>query len=198
MKKTLTTKQLVFLGIMCALLIIMAFTPLGYLNVGLLAITLNIIPVAIAIVTCGTTGGIITGSLFGITSCLQCVGIGGTSAMGVALFGINPLLTIIHRFGSRFLTGLVVSIIYKYTKKFGNRAYFITGFSSAFFNTLFFMTTLILFFYNTEYLQNLIGGKNILVFACVFVGINAVFEMIASCFITGGVCSALKKGHLID
>ncbi len=199
MNKSLSTKKLVLLGMMSALLILMAFTPLGYLNIGLLAITLNIIPVAISIVATGTAGGLVTGGLFGLTSCLQCIGIGGTSAMGAALFAINPWLTVLHRFGSRLLTGLVVSLIYKLLKnKTGNVSYFIIGFCSAFFNTVFFMTTLILFFYNTEYVQNLMGGKNVILFVCSFVGINAVFEMIASCLVTGGVCSALKKGNLID
>ena len=199
MNKSISTKKLVLLGMMSGLLILMAFTPLGYLNIGLLAITLNIIPVAISIVAAGYAGGLVTGGLFGITSCLQCIGIGGTSAMGAALFAINPWLTFLHRFGSRLLTGLVVSLIYKLIKnKTGNASYFITGFCSAFFNTLFFMSTLILFFYNSDYVQGLMGGKNVILFVCSFVGINAVFEMIASCLVTGGVCSALKKGSLID
>ena len=59
------------------------------------------------------------------------------------------------------------------------------------------MTALVLLFGNTEYMQGLIGGKNIIVFICSFVGINAVFEMIASTVITGLVGFALYKAKLI-
>jgi len=43
----------------------------------------------------------------------------------------------------------------------------------------------------------LIGGRNILVFICAFVGINAVVEMLAATLVVGAVCSALEKTKLI-
>ena len=45
------TSQLVILGLMTAILLLMAYTPLGYLNIGPLAITFNVIPIAIAAIT---------------------------------------------------------------------------------------------------------------------------------------------------
>ena len=92
MKSTLKTKQLVILGLLTAILLIMAYTPLGYLNVGILAITFNVIPVALAAIVLGPAGGAVAGAVFGLTSFLQCIGVGGTSAMGVILFDINPVL----------------------------------------------------------------------------------------------------------
>ena len=59
------------------------------------------------------------------------------------------------------------------------------------------MSSLILLFGNTEYVQGLIGGQNIFIFVCTFVGINAVAEFIASTVITGAVGSALVKAKLI-
>lgn len=47
-KKRLTTKQMTVLGLMIAVLVLMSYTPLGYLNIGPLAISFNMIPVAIA------------------------------------------------------------------------------------------------------------------------------------------------------
>ena len=76
-------------------------------------------------------------------------------------------------------------------------ASFVTGFFAAFLNTLFFMTALILLFGNTEYVQGLIGGKNIIIFVCTFVGINAVCERISSTLLTGIIVMALKKARLI-
>ena len=48
MKTKLTTTQITMLGLMVAVLLLMAYTPLGYLQVGPLAITFNMIPVAIS------------------------------------------------------------------------------------------------------------------------------------------------------
>ena len=59
------------------------------------------------------------------------------------------------------------------------------------------MSALVLLFGNTEYVQGLMDGKNVLLFICSFVGINAVFEMIVSTVLTGGVGTALLKAGLI-
>ncbi|MCD8103717.1 MAG: ECF transporter S component [Lachnospiraceae bacterium] len=197
--RSFNTTQLVILGLMTAILLLMAYTPLGYLNIGPLAITFNVIPVAIAAITLGPVGGAVTGSVFGLTSFLQCIGVGGTSAMGAILFGINPFLAFLQRFVPRFLDGLLLGYIFRGVRRLANTsaACFVTGFCSAFLNTLFFMTALVVLFGSTEYMQGLIGGKNILVFICGFVGINAVCEMVSSTLLTGAVGIALYKAHFV-
>lgn len=199
MKKQITTKQLTILGLMVAVLLLMAYTPLGYLNIGPLAITFNMIPVAVCAITSGPVGGAIAGAVFGLTSFLQCIGVGGISAMGAILFDINPFLAFVQRFVPRTLDGLLIGYIFMAIRKWKNvpLACFVTGFCAAFLNTLFFMTALIALFGNTEYVQGLIGGKNIVLFVCSFVGINAVFEMLASTIITGAVGTALYKARLV-
>ena len=197
--KKFNTSQLVILGLMTAVLLLMAYTPLGYLNIGPLAITFNVIPVAISAITLGPVGGAIAGAVFGMTSFLQCIGVGGTSAMGAILFDINPILAFIQRFVPRLLDGLLLGFIFKGVRKVSNvsAACMVTGFCSAFLNTLFFMTALVLLFGNSAYMQELMGGKNIIAFICGFVGINAVFEMIASTIITGAVGMALYKARFV-
>lgn len=197
--KKLNTSQLVILGLMTAVLLLMAYTPLGYLNIGPLAITFNVIPVAISAITLGPVGGAIAGAVFGMTSFLQCIGVGGTSAMGAILFDINPILAFIQRFVPRLLDGLLLGFIFKGVRKVSNvsAACMVTGFCAAFFNTLFFMAALVLLFGNSAYMQELMGGKNIIAFICGFVGINAVFEMIASTIITGAVGMALYKARFV-
>ena len=199
MKTKFSVSQLVILGLMTAILLLMAYTPLGYLNIGPLAITFNVIPVAISAITLGPVGGAIAGAVFGLTSFLQCIGVGGTSAMGVILFGINPVLAFIQRFVPRMLDGFLLGYIFRGARKLTNFsvACLVTGFCSAFLNTLFFMGALILLFGNTEYMQGLIGGKNVILFVCGFVGINAVFEMLSSTIITGAVGLALYKARFV-
>ena len=174
MKSKLTTKQLVLLGLLTAILLLMAYTPLGYLNIGPLAITFNVIPVALAAVALGPMGGAIVGAVFGLTSFLQCIGVGGTSAMGAVLFGINPFLAFIQRFIPRVLDGFLLGYIFRWVQKISNPyvSCFVTGFCSALLNTL--------------------------AFVCTFVGVNAVFEMLSSTILTGAVGTALIKSKLIS
>ncbi|MDY4692134.1 MAG: ECF transporter S component [Blautia sp.] len=198
-KKRFTTTQLTVLGLMAGILLLMAYTPLGYLNIGPLAISFNMIPVAISAVVLGPVGGAVTGAIFGLTSFGQCIGIGGTSAMGAMLFSINPVLAFVQRFVPRLLFGICIGFIYKAVRKKMNVyvSCAVTGFFAAFLNTLFFMAALVGLFGNTEYVQGLIGGRNVILFCCAFVGINAVCEMVSSTVITGAVGAALSKAHLI-
>ncbi len=192
-------KRLVLLALFSAILMVMSYTPLGYLNIGPLAITFNVIPVALAAATLGPSGGAFVGAVFGITSFLQCIGIGGTSAMGVILFDISPLLAFVQRFFPRVLEGLIAGFIFKGMKKFSNNTVScaVTGFATAFLNTALFMTSLVLLFGNTDYIKNMIGGQNIIIFICTFVGINAVFEMIAATLLTGAVGTALYRAKVV-
>ena len=192
-------KRLVLMGLLTAVLLVMSYTPLGYLNIGPLAITLNVIPVAIAAISLGPAAGAVMGAVFGLTSFLQCIGVGGMSAMGAILFEIDPLLAFIQRFVPRVLMGFFAGLIYKALSKTGKPKItcFVTGFSAALLNTVLFMGALVLLFGGTEYVKELMDGKNVIVFICTFVGVNAVLEMIASTVITGAIGTALKKSRLI-
>ena len=198
-KNRTATKRMVTLAMLSAILLVMSFTPLGYLNIGPLAISLNMIPVGIAAVVLGPWGGAFLGAIFGLTSFLQCVGVGGVSQMGVILFGIDPILAFVQRFVPRVLAGLLAGLIHRGVQKTAGHAAadFCTGFFAALLNTVLFMTALVVLFGNTSYLQDLIGGKNILVFVCSFVGINAVVEMIAATLAVGCVGRALHKASLV-
>ena len=195
MKKSFDTRRMVTLAMLSAILLMMSFTPLGYLNIGPLAISLNMIPVGIAAMALGPTGGAFLGAVFGITSFLQCMGIGGTSAMGVILFEISPVLAFIQRFLPRLLAGLLSGFVYLGMKKLTNStvAGFVTGFCAALLNTVLFMLALIVCFGQTDYVQSLMAGRNVIVFICAFVGINALVEMLASTAVVGLVGRVLNQ-----
>lgn len=192
------TRSMVLSAMLSGILLIMSLTPLGYLNIGPLAISLNMIPVAIGAAALGPGGGALLGAVFGITSCLQCVGIGGTSAMGVILFEINPLLTILQRLVTRVLAGWLTGVVYGLLHRLRFQyACYAAGFCAALFNTVFFMGALVLLFGQTEYLQKLMAGANVLTFIISFVGINALVELLAATVTAGAVCKALEKLNLI-
>jgi uncharacterized membrane protein len=194
--KTKTTK-LVLLGLLTAILFVMSYTPLGYLKIFGIEITFNVIPVAIAAIALGTSGGATVGAVFGLTSFLQCIQ--GTSLFGATLLSIDPILTAIVCFLPRILSGLISGAVHKpLSQKLGKKVTcFITGFLSAFLNTLFFMTALIVLFGRTDYIMGMRGDMSLIAFVCAFVGINAVFEMLASTIITGAVGNALYKAKAI-
>lgn len=199
MKTKGSSGQLTLLGLLTAVLLIFAFTPLGYLNIGPLAITFNMIPVAVAAMAMGPKGGAITGGVFGMTSFLQCLGIGGMSAMGVVLFEINPLFAFIQRFFPRLIAGWLVGVLFTAMSRAGVRklGYYAAGFCGAALNTLLFMTALVALYGNTEYLRSLMGGQSVLAFVCGFVGINAVAELLFTTMVAGILGNALDRAHLL-
>ena len=187
------------MALMTAVLLIFACTPIGTIPIGPLSISLNMIPVAICAVAMGPAGGVTAGAIFGLLSFLQCFGIGIPSGMGIILVGINPFLAFIQRFVPRLLDGLLLGYIFRaLSKKNVYAACAVTGFFSAFLNTVFFMGALVLLFGNTEYVQGLIAGRNIIVFICAFVGVNAVVEMVVATLITGAVGSALFRAKVLS
>ncbi len=200
------TKAIVILGLMTAMVMLFSFTPIGTIPIGPLSITLNVIPIAIAAVALGPVGGLVIGSIFGLMSFLQCIQIGIPSAMGAVLVGINPVFAFLQRFVPRALDGFLVGCIHKeLSKKIGgSTSSFVTGFCTALFNTIFFMTSLVLLFGNTDYVKGFYEAKGqeqtfigTIVFICLFVGINAVCEMIVSTIVTGGVGTALYQSHIL-
>jgi hypothetical protein len=118
--------------------------------------------------------------------------------MGAILAGINPVLAFVQRFFPRAIDGFLVGLIYQAVAKLNKQtACFVAGFSAAFLNTVLFMGSLVLLFGNTEYVQGLMAGRNVIAFIVVFVGINAVVEMVASTVVTGLVGVALIAAKLI-
>ena len=199
MKSGLKPRELTLLGLLTAILLVMSFTPLGYLYIGPLAITLNMIPVAVAAAALGPVGGAVTGGVFGLTSFLQAMGVGGGGGLGAILMQISPARTAVQCFVPRLLTGVLTGLIYRLMKKtpLEKGAGFVTGGCAAVSNTALFMSSLVLLFGQTEYLQGLIAGRNVLVFICAFVGVNAVFEALASTLATGLVVRALERARMI-
>ena len=76
MEKRATSKtlQMVQLAILLAILLVMAFTPLGYMKIGPLSVSFLTLPVAIGAVILGPRAALILGAAFGLTSFYQCLG----------------------------------------------------------------------------------------------------------------------------
>ena len=184
-------------GMLIALELIMAFTPVGYLKIGLLSITFMTVPVIIGAVTSGLAVGTVLGAVFGITSFVQCFGM---DAFGTALFQLNPIGTFIMCVCTRTLMGFLCALIFKAlskTKLPQGLQFGISAFSAPFLNTVFFVACLLAFFWRTDYIQGLAAGSGIFAFLIALVGINGIVEWIV-CTVLGTaiaipVTKAIKK-----
>lgn len=86
------TVRLSRLALFSALILLLNYTPLGYIRVFALEITLIIIPVTLGAMLLGPADGAILGGVFGLTSFATCF---GSSQFGVTLLAINPIGTFI-------------------------------------------------------------------------------------------------------
>ncbi len=196
------TTNMVIIAVLAAILVIMAVTPLGYLYIGPLAITFNMIPVAIGAIIMGPAGGAVLGAVFGLTSFLQAAGIMGASPLGALLFAQNPFYTVIVCIGARVLDGFIIGLVTKGLNKAIKPKlpnYAITGFLSAALNTVFFMTLLVVL-YGPFLKANgyWTAGKNVIVFIAGFVGVNALVEAGVATVLTAAIGYALYKARLVN
>lgn len=189
------TTYMVELAVLIAIILLMAFTPIGYIKTLGLEISLIVIPVAVGAVTLGPVAGLVLGTAFGVTSFIQCFGL---SPFGAVLLGINPFLTFLVCVPTRALMGWLTGVIYQALKKGTVTKKFACSLSCLccpLLNTLFFMGLLCICFYNTEYIQGIVSAlsaTNVFAFVFLFVGVNGLVEAI-SCFLVG---SAVSKALL--
>lgn len=183
------TSRMVQLALFTAIIILLAFTPLGYIKTLGVEITLIVIPVTVGAIVLGPKAGAILGAIFGITSFLQCFGL---SAFGTMLFEISPLGTFVICMVPRILMGWLTGLIFLRLRKISrNLSFALSNLIGPLLNTVFFMIVLLLLFYNTEYIQGIaqtLGAKNIVAFVALFVGLNGLIEMGVS-FIVGTAVS---------
>lgn len=185
------TKTLVLYGLLTAIIVLMAFTPIGYLKTLGLEITFLTIPVIVGAIVLGPAGGAFLGGVFGITSFIQCFGM---STFGAELLTINPILAFIVCFVPRTLMGLCCGLIFNLFKNKNKILPYLTAsVSGAVLNTVFFMSALMLLFGRTEYIQNMQGGKNVLSFVVLFVGVNGLIEAIVAAVAGTAVSRAVYK-----
>lgn len=197
MKTTKATRKaktlfLVQNAVLAAIVVLMAFTPIGYLRLGAVETTFIMIPVAVGAIALGEKSGAFLGLVFGVSSFIQCFGM---SPFGAALLQINPIFTFIMCLVPRILMGYLCGIIYKALCKVKKGvAIVIASFCAPVINTALFMESLILFFGKSDYIMGMRAGtENIWAFMVAFVGINGVMEIVTTTLIAPPVALAVQK-----
>lgn len=191
------TLHLTQLALLTAILLLMAFTPLGYLKILTLSITFLTIPVVIGATALGTTDGAILGLVFGITSYAQCFGM---DPFGTTLCGINPfytaLMCIIPRVMIGPVSGWLLQLLNRVMKTehhhVGKRMvkYMICCLAGALTNTVLFVGLFVGLFINTEFFWTL--GGSVLEVVGVLVTVNAVVEALVCTFVGGVIAERLN------
>lgn len=187
------TVMLVQNAILSAIIILLAFTPLGYLKIGIVEITFLMIPVVVGAIVNGPVSGAILGGVFGATSFLQCFGI---SPFGTALLAINPFYTLIITMIPRIIMGYAVGAIFKalQSRPFGRTSiipYGLASLSGALINTVLFVGALILFFGSSDYLRQF--GDNIMAIIAVLVTFNAAIEAVVCTVIGSAIAKTINR-----
>ena len=187
------TRKLTQMALLTAIILLMAFTPLGYLRTGVVEITFIMIPVVVGAILMGPGAGAILGGVFGLTSFIQCFGM---SALGAMLLQVNWFFTFVVCFVPRVLMGWLAGLIFKALYKVDKTrlvSFAVASLSGAVLNTIFFVGSLGLLFYNTVLGMASESGISVLAFLLSFVTLNSVLEC-AACLIVGtAISKALYK-----
>lgn len=186
------------LALLVAIMLVMSYTPLGYLPLGPLNCSLLSIPVAIGAMTMGPSAGAILGGVFGVTSFMNAVE--GKSALGAALFAASPIGYFVTAVIGRILMGWLCALVFQAARKLlpgkEKTTCAIGGFAAPFLNTVVYMGFMVMLFYRTDYIQSLVAAKgatNPFMFIVLMVGVQGTLEWILGCVIGGAVTVPLRK-----
>ena len=108
MNRSVKTRNMVLTAVIAAIIILMAFTPVGYINLVVIKATLIHVPVIIGSVVLGPKKGAFLGFIFGLTSLIN-----NTFNPSLLSFAFSPfysggnLWSIVICFVPRILTGVV-------------------------------------------------------------------------------------------
>lgn len=199
------TRWMVSVGLMAAIVVVLANTPLGMIQLPIIKATTVHIPVIIGAILLGPTAGAILGGVFGVCSLIS-----NTIAPTLLSFAFSPFMStegipgalkaIWISVGCRILIGLAAGWLWKLLKKIKLNqivALVITGFVGSMVNTITVMGSIYLLF-----AQQYAEAKDVAVTAVwgLIMGTvtaSGIPEAIAAAVIVAVVAKVLLKSRLI-
>jgi len=204
MKNKKEINELVLTSLFAAIIIIMAFTPLGYIPLGVINATIIQIPVIIGALFCGPKQGAFLGFLFGFTSFLK----NTITPATLSAFVFSPVLAA-NMFGAkgalfssficfvpRILVGVIPYFVYKGMKKCSKRKtlnFAVAGITGAFTNTCLVMGSIYLLYKDAYAAAQGIEPSAVLGVIAGIVGFNGVIEAVLSGVLVSALGLALNK-----
>lgn len=195
MKKQ-SIRRMTELSLLMAIVLLMGFTPLGYLPTPWgLPVTLIVIPVAVGGIVLGPKAGTFLGLVFGLTSFFKTF---GSAGMGPVMLDANPIGFFVLCVAPRLLVGLLPALLYKGLRRFQKMrtlSQAVCCFLTPLCNTVLYMTTLWLLFADTW--LNFNGGNasgfSLLWLMISGVAVNGISEAVACLVIGTAVSKALIR-----
>lgn len=145
-------KKMVLVAVLTAIMLLFGFTPIGYIPLGVIQVTLMCIPLIIGTLTLGLKVGIYLGAVFGLTSFAQLF-VGASSIFTPLFFSpvnaYDPFLFILTIFVPRLLIAPIVHYSAKGLGNVINKKPVVTGICSAIgslANTVIFLGMMYIFF----------------------------------------------------
>ena len=167
----------------------------GFIKIGPFSPSLVLIPIVIAAILTGPTGGAVIGGAFGIVVIIQCIT--GVDAGGFILWEINPFLTALICMVKGVCAGLVPGFIYKAMvgKEPSDKRIFassvVAALSAPIINTGLFLIGLSVFFTDTLYAWS--GDTNVMLYIITgLVGLNFLIEFGINIIVSPAVSTVVK------
>lgn len=184
MKTSTKVHQITLTAILAAIIVLMAFTPIGYLRIGVVSITFLTIPVVVGGMVLGPLYGGLLGAVFGLTSLAQCF---MGDPFGAALFSLSPVCTIVACLAPRICIGAVAGFLFPLLQRLdrtGLVSFVLTAIAGALTNTVLFVGMVVAFFQDSYF-----GGSGFWPIFVSFFTFNAALEIV----VCGVVAAALSK-----
>ncbi len=191
------TRTLTTAAILTALTFLLGLTPIGYIPLPTMKITILCIPVLIGVLLEGLSVGLWLGFVFGLTSLIQ---IFMGSPFGQLMIGISLFRTLLVVFIPRLLVPVVAYYVHKLIKLIGKSitdkvGYAIAALVGSLTNTVFFLgMTYLLFLPELDQIGAFFKttAAGVLAVLGSIVVTNGVPEAIAATIIVSAVCIALS------
>ena len=189
------TKELTMLAILVALVIVLQ-TVSNYVSVGVVKITLTLVPIVIGGILLGPKAGAILGGSFGlIVAFFVITGLDAWSHD--SMFVYRPFVTIILCILKGTLAGFVPALIYKaMPKKHPVLSSFVAAVSAPLVNTAVFLAGVLLFYREkfTEWGSEQFA--NIFLFLIIgFCGLNFIFEFTTSAVLSPAITTIVRAAR---
>ena len=189
-------RQTALTAVLAAVVLLMAFTPLGYLRVGPVSITFLVIPVVIGGMTLGPVrGGFLgpvrggfLGAVFGATSFAQCF---MGDPFGAALMALSPLATAAACFIPRVLIGVVAGLLFPALLKVSRShalAFIVTAVAGTLTNTVLFVGMVVGFFQGSYF-----GGSPFWTIFAGFFTVNVALELAVGVVVSAALSAVLDR-----
>ncbi|MEG1931777.1 MAG: ECF transporter S component [Pygmaiobacter sp.] len=178
------------MSLLIALELLLAFTPLGFIMVPPVAVTLLHIPVLVAAILMGPVSGAALGGVFGLISIYKAT-TAATSPVDMAFSPFvsgKPLASLVMALGTRILFGLIAGLLFLGLRRVLKRqivAITATAIIATVLHTTMVLGCLALFFRDL--------GVGLMAILITIVSLNGILEIALGAIVSGALCTPLLR-----